>query len=434
MKQHLSKYPWSWVPSLYFAEGLPNAVVTLVAVLMYKRLGMSNTEIAFYTSWLYLPWVIKAIWSPFVDILRTKRWWVITMQLLIGAALGGVAFTIPGSYWIQGSLFCFWIMAFSSATHDIAADGFYMLGLDDHQQSFFSGIRSTFYRLATMFGQGVLVMIAGNLEVVTRNIRYSWSLTFYLAAGIMIALGLIHGCVLPRPKEDKAAIINGAERPTAKNIMNNFAETFISFFRKDGIIVALLFIFFYRAPEGMLTKIVPLFLNDSMHEGGLGLSPQDIGLVSGTVGLIGLTLGGILGGLYASKYGLKKALWPMVCAITLPDLVYIYLAYFQPASLFPINICVFFEQFGYGVGFTAYMLYLIYFCQGEHKTAHYAICTGFMAASLMLPGMVAGWLQELMGYRLFFILVMLLCTLTFAVSAIIKIDPEFGKKHSQRES
>lgn len=434
MKQHLSKYPWSWVPSLYFAEGLPNAIVTLVAVLMYKRLGMSNTEIAFYTSWLYLPWVIKAIWSPFVDILRTKRWWVITMQLLIGAALGGVAFTIPGSYWIQGSLFCFWIMAFSSATHDIAADGFYMLGLDDHQQSFFSGIRSTFYRLATMFGQGVLVMIAGNLEVVTRNIRYSWSLTFYLAAGIMIALGLFHGCVLPRPKEDKAAIINGAEHPTAKNIMKNFAETFISFFRKDGIIVALLFIFFYRAPEGMLTKIVPLFLNDSMHEGGLGLSPQDIGLVSGTVGLIGLTLGGILGGLYASKYGLKKALWPMVCAITLPDLVYIYLAYFQPASLFPINICVFFEQFGYGVGFTAYMLYLIYFCQGEHKTAHYAICTGFMAASLMLPGMVAGWLQELMGYRLFFILVMLLCTLTFAVSAIIKIDPGFGKKHSQRES
>lgn len=423
--------PWAWIPTLYFAEGLPNAVVTLVAVLMYKRLGMTNTEIAFYTSWLYLPWVIKAIWSPFVDILKTKRWWTITMQLLIGAALGGVAFTIPGDYWIQGSLFCFWVMAFSSATHDIAADGFYMLGLDDHQQSFFSGIRSTFFRLAMMFGQGVLVMIAGNLEVVTRNIRYSWSLTFYLAAGIMIAIGLFHGFILPRPKEDRAAVADGAERPTAANIMSNFAETFVSFFRKDGIIVALLFIFFYRAPEGMLTKIVPLFLNDPMHKGGLGLSPQDIGLVSGTVGLIGLTVGGILGGIIASRWGLKKMLWPMVCAITLPDLVYVYLAYFQPESLLPINICVFFEQFGYGIGFTAYMLYLIYFCQGEHKTAHYAICTGFMAASLMLPGMIAGWLEDMLGYSTFFVVVTVLCVITFIVSALVKIDPEFGRKKKE---
>lgn len=420
--------PWSWIPTLYFAEGLPNAIVVLVAALMYKQLGMSNTEIAFYTSWLYLPWVIKFIWSPFVDILKTKRWWTIAMQLLIGAALGGIAFTIPGSFWLQGSLFCFWVMAFSSATHDIAADGFYMLGLDDHQQSFFSGIRSTFYRLAMMFGQGVLVMIAGNLEMVTRNIRYSWSLTFYLAAGIMIAIGLFHGWILPRPLGDKAEVADGEEKPTFKSVMSNFSETFVSFFKKDGIVVALLFIFFYRAPEGMLTKIVPLFLIDKMDAGGLGLSPQEIGLVSGTVGLIGLTVGGILGGIIASKWGLKKTLWPLVCAITLPDLVYVYLAYTQPESLLPINICVFFEQFGYGIGFTAYMLYLIYFCQGEHKTAHYAICTGFMAASLMLPGMIAGWLEDMLGYSTFFIVVSVLCVITFVVSALVKIDPEFGVK------
>lgn len=423
--------PWSWIPTLYFAEGLPNAIVVLVAALMYKQLGMSNTEIAFYTSWLYLPWVIKFIWSPFVDILKTKRWWTITMQLLIGAALGGIAFTIPGSFWLQGSLFCFWVMAFSSATHDIAADGFYMLGLDDHQQSFFSGIRSTFYRLAMMFGQGVLVMIAGNLEMVTRNIRYSWSLTFYLAAGIMIAIGLFHGWILPRPLGDKAEVADGEEKPTFKSVMSNFSETFVSFFKKDGIVVALLFIFFYRAPEGMLTKIVPLFLIDKMDAGGLGLSPQEIGLVSGTVGLIGLTVGGILGGIIASKWGLKKTLWPLVCAITLPDLVYVYLAYTQPESLLPINICVFFEQFGYGIGFTAYMLYLIYFCQGEHKTAHYAICTGFMAASLMLPGMIAGWLEDMLGYSTFFIVVSVLCVITFVVSALVKIDPEFGVKKKQ---
>ena len=431
--------PWAWIPTLYFAEGLPNAIVTLVAVLMYKRLGMSNAEIAFYTSWLYLPWVIKAVWSPFVDILKTKRWWTVSMQLLIGAALGGVAFTIPGNYWIQGSMFCFWIMAFSSATHDIAADGFYMLGLNSHQQSFFSGIRNTFYRLSMMFGQGVLVMIAGNLETMTRNIRYSWSLTFYLAAGIMIFLGLFHGFILPRPKGDHAAggnenkndtlrYDNDNPQPITHNLLKDFAESFISFFRKDGIWVALLFIFFYRAPEGMLTKIVPLFLNDPLHKGGLGLSPQDIGLVSGTVGLIGLTIGGIIGGIVASKYGLKKVLWPMVCAITLPDLVYVYLSTTQPESLLPINICVFIEQFGYGVGFTAYMLYLIYFCQGEHQTSHYAICTGFMAASLMLPGMIAGWLQETLGYTWFFIIVTLLCAITFIVSALVKINPDFGKK------
>ena len=429
------KNAWAWVPSLYFAEGLPNAVVALVAVLLYKRLGLSNTEIAFYTSWLYLPWVIKPIWSPFVDMLKTKRWWIIAMQLLIGAGLGGIAFTIPGSLWLEGSLFCFWLMAFSSATHDIAADGFYMIGLNDNQQSFFVGIRNIFYRLAMMFGQGVLVMVAGNLEVITRNIRYSWSLTFYIVAGIMIALGLYHCWILPKPKEDKSSLETNNDSSSAdpsptsfRDVIIGFGMTFKSFFQRKNIGVALLFIFFYRLPEGMLTKITPLFLSDGMTKGGLGLSPQDIGFVSGTVGLIGLLLGGIIGGIAASRWGLKRCLWPMVCAITIPDLVYVYLAYYMPASLLPINICIFFEQLGYGLGFTAYMLYLIYFCQGENKTSHYAICTGIMALTLMLPGMIAGWLQELMGYQMFFIMIVILCSLTFIVSALVKIDPDFGKK------
>ena len=417
---------WAWVPTLYFAEGLPNAVVALVAVILYKRMGLSNTEIAFYTSWLYLPWVIKPIWSPFVDMLKTKRWWIVSMQLLIGAGLGGIAFTIPGEWWLQGSLFCFWLMAFSSATHDIAADGFYMLGLNDNQQSFFVGIRNIFYRLAMMFGQGALVMLAGNLEVITRNVRYAWSLTFYVVAAIMIALGLYHCWVLPKPKDDAASL--SQTQTSFTDIITGFGHTFRSFFQRKDIGVALLFIFCYRLPEGMLTKITPLFLSDSITKGGLGLSPQDIGFVSGTVGLVGLLLGGIIGGIAASHWGLKKCLWPMVCAITLPDLVYVYLAYALPASLLPINLCIFFEQLGYGLGFTAYMLYLIYFCQGENKTSHYAICTGIMALTLMLPGMVAGWLQEMMGYQPFFIMIVAMCSLTFLVAALVKINPDFGKK------
>ena len=251
-------------------------------------------------------------------------------------------------------------------------------------------------------------------KYVVHSLRHSFATDLIeRGAGIMIAIGLFHGWILPRPLGDKAEVADGEEKPTFKSVMSNFSETFVSFFKKDGIVVALLFIFFYRAPEGMLTKIVPLFLIDKMDAGGLGLSPQEIGLVSGTVGLIGLTVGGILGGIIASKWGLKKTLWPLVCAITLPDLVYVYLAYTQPESLLPINICVFFEQFGYGIGFTAYMLYLIYFCQGEHKTAHYAICTGFMAASLMLPGMIAGWLEDMLGYSTFFIVVSVLCYFVF---------------------
>lgn len=425
MKQ---RNPWAWVPTLYFAEGIPYVAVMTISLVMYKRLGLSNTDITLYTSWLYLPWVIKPFWSPFVDMLRTKRWWIISMQLLIGAALGGVAFTIPGPYWLQGSLAFFWLMAFASATHDIAADGFYMLGLDHHQQAWFVGIRSTFYRIATIVGQGLLVMLAGNLEVITRNIRYSWSLMFYFMAGLFIALWLYHSWSLPRPKEDS--------EKGQKDVCGLFAEfkhTIITFFQKPQVWVGISFMLLYRMPEGLLAKVSALFLIDSMHNGGLGLSPAEYGLVQGTVGVVGLTLGGILGGFAASTGGLKKWLWPMVCAITLPDIVYVYMAYALPSQLMVVNVCVFIEQFGYGFGFSAYMLYLIYYSQGEHKTSHYALCTAFMALSMMIPGLFAGALQEAVGYLTFFIIVMATCSLTFVVSAMLKIDPDFGKKKIQKE-
>ena len=427
--KHSSAKPWAWVPSRYFAEGLPYVAVMTISIILYKQLGLSNAKITFYTSWLYLPWVIKPLWSPFIDLVKTKRWWVVAMELLIGAAFGGVAFTIPTTFWLQGSLFFFWVMAFASATHDIAADGFYMLGLNEHDQTWFVGIRSTFYRLATIFGQGILVMIAGNLQVIFRNnIPFSWSLLFYGVMGLFLVLWLWHSYILPHPRED---VKNRGEVSGMWKGLKETGATFVTKIPLKEVVFSLLFIFLYCVPEGLLTKVSALFLIDAPHNGGLGLSPQEYGLVQGTVGVIGLTLGGILGGFCAGKDGLKKWLWPMVCAITLPNFVYVYLSYALPSSLIIVNVCIFFEQFGYGFGFTAYMLYLIYYSQGAFKTSHYALCTALMALSMMIPGLFAGALQELVGYRHFFIIVMCVCSLTFIVSSFLKIDPEFGKKKEE---
>ena len=415
--------PWAWIPTLYFAQGLPYVAVMTISVIMYKRLGISNAELAFYTGWLNLPWVIKPLWSPFIDLMKTKRWWTTTMQLLIGAGLAGIAFTVPTEHFFQWTLAIFWLMAFSSATHDIAADGFYMLGLNSHQQALFVGIRSTFYRIATIAGQGLLIMLAGHLETSTGNIPYAWSLTFMVLAGLFIALWAYHYFILPRPDSDRATC-----EVSTNTLMKEFIGTFVSFFKKKQAGIAILFMLLYRLPEAQLAKMSIPFLVDPINEGGLGLTTEQIGFVQGTVGIIGLTLGGILGGIAVSRGGLKRWLWPMVCAISIPDIVYVYLSYVQPESLLSINTCIFIEQFGYGFGFTAYMLYLIYFADGEHKTAHYAICTAFMALGMMIPGMAAGWLQEVMGYKLFFIWIMICTLATFGAAALLKIDPEFGKK------
>ncbi len=415
--------PWSWIPTLYFAEGIPYVAVMTVSVLMYKRLGLSNTDIALYTSWLNVPWIIKPFWSPFVDLLKTKRWWVVVMQLLIGAGLSGVALTIPTPFFFQATLAVFWLIAFSSATHDIAADGFYMLGLDPHEQAFFVGIRSTFYRIAMISGQGVLVMLAGFLETHTGNIPLAWSISFFVLSGLFIALFLYHKYVLPHPVDDKPSTT-----VTPSTILKEFLATFVSFFKKKQALVAILFMLFFRFPEAQLVKLVTPFLVDPKSAGGLELTTAEIGFVYGTIGTIGLVIGGILGGIAASRGGLKKWLWPMTLAITLPDAVYIYLSSALPDSMLIINLCVFIEQFGYGFGFSAYMLYLMYYSAGEHKTSHYAICTAFMALGMMLPGMAAGWLEDRMGYANFFWWVMGCCIVTLIVTAFLKIDPEYGKK------
>ena len=411
-----TKNPWSWIPTLYFAEGLPYVLVMTVSVIMYKNLGISNTEIAFYTSWLYLPWVIKPFWSPFVDLLKTKRWWITTMQLLIGAGLAGIAFFLPTTFFFQATLAVFWLMAFSSATHDIAADGFYMLALNESEQSLFVGIRNIFYRIATITGQGLLIVLAGMLEKWTGNIPYAWSLVFFVCAGLFIAIGLYHTYQLPKPTTDKGASLG------------SLGNLFKTFFQKKGIVLSLAFILLYRLGEAQLAKLASPFLLDKPEMGGLNLSTEQVGIIYGTIGVIALLLGGIVGGIVASKHGLKKWLWYMVAAMNVPNLVYVYLAFVQPENFWVISSCVAIEQLGYGFGFTAFMLYLIYVAQGPYQTAHYAICTGFMALGMMLPGMIAGWLQELMGYDWFFVWVCL-CTLPGIILAgFLPIPKDFGKK------
>ena len=423
----LSRSPWSWVPTLYLAEGIPYVAVMSIAVIMYDRMGISHTDIAFYTAWLYLPWVIKPLWSPFVDILRTRRWWIVAMQFLVGAAMAGVALTLPAPFFFRATLAFFWLMAFSSATHDIAADGFYMLALDTHQQSFFVGIRSTFYRIAMIAGQGLLVMLAGLFEVYTR-VEVAWLLTFGIMALLFFVFAFYHLFLLPRPQADKASAVAAAD------IWRELGETFRSFFRKPGIGVALLFMLTYRLAEAQLVKMSSLFLLDARPDGGLALTTGQVGFVYGTVGVIALTVGGLIGGWVVSRYGLRRCLWPMALMLTLPNLVYVYLSLLQPDSLVVVNACVAVEQLGYGFGFTAYMLYMIFFSEGAHATAHYALCTAFMALGMMLPGMVAGWIADWVGYTFFFVWIMI-CTLpVFVLLPFLKIPENFGLKSPGNKS
>ena len=414
-------HPWRWIPTLYFSQGIPYVVAMTLSVIMYKNLKVSNTEIALYTSWLYLPWVIKPLWSPLVDMFRTKRFWIVTLQFLIGAAFALVAFTVPTEKFFQVTLAVFWLMAFSSATHDIAADGFYLLAMPQHQQAAFVGVRSTFYRLAMIAGQGGLVYLAGSLQEKTGDVTRAWTMVFLLLAAVFVVVAVYHLFALPRPAADRTVRHGGGG-------LAGFVAVFGDFFRKSHIKATLAYLLLYRLAEAQALKLVTPFLLDGRDVGGLGLTTQQVGIVYGTAGVIALTVGGILGGIVISRHGLKRMLWPMIIIMHTPNLVFVYLAVTQPGSLYLIGGALVVEQFAYGFGFTAYMLYMMMAAEGENKTAHYAICTGFMALGMMLPGMAAGWIQDHLGYVNFFAWVCLATIPSFVATAFLKVDPAFGKK------
>lgn len=422
MASFINNKGWRWVPSLYFAEGLPYIMVMSVSLVMYKNLNLSNTEITLYTGWLYLPWVIKPFWSPFIDIIKTKRWWIVISQILLGGGMAGVAFSLQTDYYISLSLAFMWILAFSSATHDIAADGFYMHGLEEHEQSFFVGIRSIFYRLAVWFGSGIVVMTAGLLHKHT-DFNHAWSICFMGLAGLFLLISYLHKKTLPKPNTD-------IDSRDLKNIFKELWEASKTFFTKKNIVVILLFIFFYRFGEAQLTRLAQPFMLDNIDKGGLGLSTEMVGFIYGTIGVIALILGGISGGLVIAKKGLRFWIWPMALAMKLPDIVYVLMSVSQPDNIYYIASSVAIEQFGYGFGFTAFMMYLIMVAESKYKTTHYAFATGIMAFGMMLPGMISGWIQDQYGYTNFFIWVML-CTIPgLLLIPFLKIPKGFGRKNS----
>ncbi|CAM4225584.1 MFS transporter [Zobellia roscoffensis] len=419
------KGAWVWVPILYFTQGLPYVLVVSVSVIMYKQLGVSNEDIGLYTSLLYLPWVLKPLWSPFVDLKSTKRKWFLSMQLLIAIALFGVALTIPTSLFLTTTLACFWMAAFASATNDIASDGYYMLGLTEKKQSFFVGMRSTFYRLAMVTGEGLIVVMAGFLENKYGDNSKAWSLTMTAAAFLMLILTVSN--FFAAPKYESSTDIT-------KDTPKGFFEVFASFFKKPGIGIALAFILTYRLGESQLVKMAAPFLLDAPDKGGLGYSTEQLGTIFGTAGVIFLSIGGILGGILISRDGLKKWMLPMVISLNLPNVLYAVLAMTKTTSVYAVTVTVILEKFGYGFGFAAFLMYLIYISEGKSKTSHYAIATGFMALGMMLPGMISGFMQQWLGYGGFFVWVVIAALPALFLVKFIKYPADFGKKSTKLDA
>jgi len=423
--RHESRYAWWWVPSLYFVQGLPYVLVVNVSVILYDNLGLTNRQIAEYTSYLYLPWVIKPLWSPLVDVLGAKRRWILSTQVLMGLGMLGIAWAVAAEDFVYWTLAWFFLLAFSSATHDIAADGFYMRALTPHDQALFVGIRSTAYRLAMIAGSGLLVMLVGWLMNLSFNPASAWRMGMFGAATLLLALSAYHAVMLPRPKRDHAE-----SHMTTQQVLADVVDTFTTFFAKRGLIVTLAFLLLYRFAEGQLTKIAAPFLLAARSDGGLGLDNGQVGLAYGVVGVTLLLAGGILGGVAAARFGLRSCLPWMVIAINLPNAVYLALASWQPTQIWLVHLAVGVEQFGYGFGFAAYMLYMLYVARGEHETAHYALCTGFMALGMMIPGWFSGRAEEALGYAGFFSWIMISTIPSFLVATLVyfQVDPGFGRR------
>ena len=417
-----NKHPLSWLFSLYFAEGLPYMMVVIVSTVMYKNLGISNADIAFYTGWFYLPWVVKPFWSPFIDNLKTTRYWVVTAQFVIGALFALIGLMLPLEGFFKWSLILMWLMAFSSASHDIVADGFYMLGLTQYQQSFYVGFRNLFYRISMIVAQGGIVACVGYLNKNGMPMQNAWSAAMLALSVFFIITAIYHKMFLPKPPQEDKGWGN------AKEAVLNYSATVVGFFKKKGIVAALLFILLYRLGEAQLTKMAMPFLLDAKEVGGLGLNNEQVGFAYGTIGVIGLILGGIAGGLLAARKGLKFWIWPMALTMNIPNIIYVLLAQYQPDNIYIIQLSIFLEQLGYGFGFTAFMLYLLSLAEGKNSTAHYAFATGIMALGAMIPGMISGAIQESVGYFHFFVWVVICGIPGLVLIPFLKFDPNFGKK------
>lgn len=415
--------PWAWIPSLYFIETLPNMIASTLSKAFYSDMGISGGDVALYASIIYIPYFVKPLWSPFIDIFKRKRWWIVSMQMLLAIICAAIALLITSSHFVALTIGAFTLVSFVSATHDIAADGFYILALDSYTQSFFVGIRSTFSRLAMLFCSGALVAFAGVLETKLENTTLSWMIIFGICAVILLIAALYHKFILPKPASD-----HGEKHLNAGQIGKEFAGAFITFFKKPGIIVALFFILFYRFPEALLDMMKIQFIKDPTAVGGLGLDNVQLGVINGIYGTVGIILGGIIGGFAMSHYGLKKMLKPMALSMSVTCAGFLLLSSLGSPSMLMIKSCIFIEQFGYGFGFSAYMLYLLYFSRGESSTSHYAICTGFMALTIFLAGTCSGMIVNAIGYHNFFIFTMFCCILTIAAAFMVKVDSRFGKK------
>ncbi|MBI4912553.1 MAG: MFS transporter [Acidobacteria bacterium] len=419
----LSARPWSWVPTLYFGQGLPYISVTVLSVVFYKNLGVANTDIALYTSWLYLPWVVKPLWSPAVELLAAKRSWVVWLQGALGLGFGLLLLGVRAPGFFALTLAVFWLLAFASSTHDIAADGFYLYALSERQQAAFVGLRSAFFRAAMITGQGGLVLVAGKLAERSGDLRGAWMIVFGILSAFFLLLCAWHALVMPRPAADGPV----GER---SRFLQGFLESFRSFFARPDIGLVLGFLLTFRLGEAQAIKMVTPFLLDPVAKGGLGLSTAQVGFAYGTVGVLSLTLGGLAGGFVISRLGLKRWIWPMTFAVHLPNLAFVYLAAFQPGGLGTVATAIAIEQFGYGFGFTAYVMFLVMIAEGPHKTSHYAIGTGFMALGMMLPGMGSGWIQERLGYLLFFVWVCCATIPSIVLTFFLRIDPAFGRREA----
>lgn len=407
---------WLWIPTLYFLEGIPNSVVSDTAGFFYNDLGLTAAQLGLITGWMYLPWVIKPLWSPIVDLIKTKRWWIIATQLTLGACFLALAGAVHTPHWLLASAAVFWIMAFVSATHDIAADGFYMLGLTEPDQAKFTGVRTTAYRAAMLSAKGPLVYAAGTLSA-TMAVSQGWSIAMCIPGLVFLLLAFYHWAVLPHPETDVAA-------PT-ENFVAGYIESFRSFFAKPGILKAIAFMLLFRLAEAQILTVLAPFLTGAREVGGLGLATRDVGVAYGTYGVLGLICGGISAGFLVARYGLRRLYWILIFTMHVPNAAFLYLAFVQPTELWLISMMLFIEQFGYGFGFTAYTLFLLYFAKGPLQTSHYAIGTGFMALSIMLPRMAAGYVKDALGFHDFFIYVMVCTIPSFVVAWLAWRDQKF---------